>query len=212
MTERKIKLFLAIESFLYVVFLSLDLIGQYQASIGWKYAGILLCCFFSLSYQNKGKLVPAALTLTALADLFLLVLDQYYIFGLLLFFFVQMIYAVRLHQLNSPWFAVARIMSPVFVFIILYAAGFINPINLLAALYFTQLILNAISAWAGRKNTLFAIGLTLFVCCDICVGAYNVPSLVPAALYEACYIGMWLFYLPSQVIITLSSIEPYEKR
>ncbi|MCD8348207.1 MAG: hypothetical protein LUD16_09740 [Lachnospiraceae bacterium] len=122
---------LAIESFLYVVFLSLDLIGQYQASIGWKYVGILLCCFFSLSYQNKDKLVPAALTLTALADLFLLVLDQYYIFGLLLFFFVQMIYAVRLHQLKSPYFTVARILSPVFVCIILYAAGFINPINLL---------------------------------------------------------------------------------
>ena len=41
--------------------------------------------------------------------------------------------------------------------------------------------------------------------CDVCVGLFNV--LPPASpLYAAVSVGMWLFYLPSQVLITLSAL------
>ena len=49
---------------------------------------------------------------------------------------------------------------------------------------------------------MFAIGLLLFTCCDICVGAWNL-GLLPGFTR----IGMWLFYLPSQVLIVLSQEE-----
>lgn len=55
----------------------------------------------------------------------------------------------------------------------------------------------------------FSAGLVLFVCCDLCVGLQNLsafPSRVRARrLFAFARVGMWLFYLPSQVLITLSA-------
>ena len=87
-----------------------------------------------------------------------------------------------------------------------------SPLNLLAGLYFSQLLSNTILAWTrrGRRWRLFALGLTLFVGCDVCVGLFN--ALPPGSpRYFAVSIGMWLFYLPSQVLIALSALPPKEE-
>ena len=57
---------------------------------------------------------------------------------------------------------------------------------------------------------LFAVGLTLFVGCDVCVGLFNAlpPGSPP---YSAASVGMWFFYLPSQVLITLSALPGKEE-
>lgn len=65
--------------------------------------------------------------------------------------------------------------------------------------YFLTLCLNAIEAFALKKSISFAAGLLLFICCDLCVGAYNL-DIFPAFTWW----GSWLFYLPSQVLIVLS--------
>ena len=62
----------------------------------------------------------------------------------------------------------------------------------------------------------YAVGvmlLCLFLCCDVCVGLHNMPSALPEWLQSAARIGMWTFYLPSQVMIVLSGKERdvYEK-
>lgn len=86
----------------------------------------------------------------------------------------------------------------------------------LALYYFISLILNFIDSVkvSRRANTtrtrLFSLGLLLFILCDINVGLCNLPRLVTInkGIYETVHnftkIGMWLFYLPSQVIISLS--------
>ena len=57
---------------------------------------------------------------------------------------------------------------------------------------------------------LFLVGLLLFFVCDIMVGLYNVAGYIalPGDTYQVIYqissVGMWLFYLPGQVLITLS--------
>ena len=79
----------------------------------------------------------------------------------------------------------------------------LSPLNLLAALYFTAFVCNAAQS-LSIKNALFSAGLILFLCCDICVGVHNVPELFSAGLRSFADIGMWLFYLPAQVLITLS--------
>ena len=43
----------------------------------------------------------------------------------------------------------------------------------------------------------------LFLLCDVCVGLRNQPSLLPG-LAGAAQVGMWLFYLPGQVLLVLS--------
>lgn len=64
--------------------------------------------------------------------------------------------------------------------------------------YFLNLCLNAAEAFVQKKRT-FALGLLLFVLCDVCVGAYNLGIFVSFTWW-----GSWLFYLPSQVLIVLS--------
>ena len=73
-------------------------------------------------------------------------------------------------------------------------------------------MVNAVLAWTlpGRRWRLFALGLTLFVGCDVCVGAFNSPGLAPAGAYQFAQVGMWLFYLPSQVLIALSALPEEE--
>ena len=87
-----------------------------------------------------------------------------------------------------------------------YAAGMASLTNLLAALYFSQLLSNTALSWTlrGKRGRTFALGLTLFVGCDACVGLYNVLPLA-SPLYPTASVGMWFFYLPSQVLIALSA-------
>lgn len=44
--------------------------------------------------------------------------------------------------------------------------------------------------------------------CDLCVGLHNLAAFLPVVdtgpLFSFAQVGMWLFYLPSQVLITLS--------
>ena len=93
----------------------------------------------------------------------------------------------------------------------LYLLRLASPVNLLAGLYFSQLLSNTVLAWRmGRPGRLFAVGLTLFVGCDVCVGLFNAlpPGSPP---YSAASVGMWFFYLPSQVLITLSALPGKEE-
>ena len=71
------------------------------------------------------------------------------------------------------------------------------------------MISNKLRLWEAAA--LFALGLTLFVGCDVCVGIFNLPGLLPDALYQFSRIGMWLFYLPSQVLIALSAYPRKER-
>ena len=92
------RLFPALEGLIYARFLFLDLTGRGAAGNGLKYLGIVLCAVFAW-YQARGggsRLMAWALTLTLGADFFLLMLDRYYVLGLLLFCAVQGLYLLRI--------------------------------------------------------------------------------------------------------------------
>ena len=197
-------LFVLTECILYVFFLMLDLTSSSALlSTILKYCSILLCFFFGFIF-GKAKdriLVISALGLTAAADAFLLVLDTNYTAGVLCFCGVQMLYYCRL------------LRAGVFL-------GILHIWNLLTAagvFYFTQLLFNAAESLALRHISLpyrlFSAGLILFLCCDLCVGLSNLPSAAPFSVPEPVLSfaqnGMWLFYLPSQVLITLSILPDY---
>ena len=196
------RIFLPLVCLLYACFLVLDLTALADST--WiKYVSILLC--FSAALLNHscqdGRLVVLALLFTAAADWFLLVQNRNYLFGVSLFCIVQFIYSIRLYRLRG------RLCFASLPFRILPLSAFFFGIDTLSALsvfYFSNL---AVNAWegvllrsCGRKHRLFACGLLLFVGCDLCVGAWNL------GIFPSCtHFGMWLFYLPSQVCIALSS-------
>ena len=62
-----------------------------------------------------------------------------------------------------------------------------------------------------RKWLLFAAGLALFFCCDLCVGLHNLPSLGSAGLHRFANVAMWGFYLPGQCLIRASAYPAVRK-
>lgn len=203
--------FLAVEGALYSAFLYLDWTTDPSGLSLWlKYAGILLCLLFSCLGALRGGdlLVPPALALTALADWLLLVLGEQYLLGVTLFLLVQILYLLRLRRAGGAillWLRLPLTLAFLAEAVILLELP--AELELLCALYFAQLLVNTAQAWSlpGSIWRRFALGLTLFVACDVCVGLFNLPQLIPASLHDFVRVGMWLFYLPSQVLIALSA-------
>ena len=140
---------------------------------------------------------------------------QEWLRSLLLFCGVQGLYLLRISRANGGrtlWGArlVLCLLSPA----LLAVLGRLTGENLLALIYFSNFLCNVALAvrlprgW-GRQ---FALGLTLFLCCDVCVGIFQSPGLLPPALEAFASLGMWLFYLPGQVLIVLSGRDPHEMR
>ena len=55
-----------------------------------------------------------------------------------------------------------------------------------------------------HADRLFAVSMLLFLGCDLCVGLRNLP--VSAVVQNAAYALNWIFYIPSQVLLSLSLV------
>lgn len=196
--------FFITEGAVYAAFLTLDLLGLSRHALWLRYAGILLCPAFAL--RTGSRLTAAAQLLTAFADWFLLIRNDRYILGTLLFICVQALYALRLTRAGAGAAQRLRLLLAAVCLCVLHMAGLSTPLNALAAVYFSQLLANTVLAWRLPRMRFFPLGLTCMTCCDICVGLCNLPSVVPVCS-PAAFIGIWLFYLPSQVLIALSAKE-----
>lgn len=208
--------FAGIELLLYILFLTADFNGYYAAGVWLKYGGILLCllyCVYMLC-RRREWLITAAMLMTSAADLFLLVLDSHYLAGIGCFIVVQALYMYRIYRISGRLFLPLRLTA---VFALPAAAVIIlgeaqqQILTIAAAVYFSGLLVNMAAAWriaAERRSSgliCFALGLTLFMGCDICVGLYNSGLPLASGLYAFAAVGMWAFYLPSQALIAASA-------
>lgn len=191
------KIFLLAETIIYFAFIIFDLLKIESTYI--KYLGIVLCFVYTI-YNHK-KLKSFAMLFTLIADFFLLVLDDYYEVGVLSFVVVQVIYIFYIKNIsnkNFNNFLLSRFLVIIIGIIILYLTKNLSLLNVLIIIYFSNLLISAIQSYSIKSNML-AIGLTLFVCCDICVGLHNILPRETIASFL-----MWVFYLPSQALIVLS--------
>lgn len=203
-----IKIFICFEAVLYLAFTVMDIYALGDSK-WFKFAGIALCFVFSVFLSLKGgeKLVTAAIGFAMAADVFLLLLDKYYIIGVGLFFVVQILYFVRIYRANGrkgAWPVKLFLFMGAVVLLINWGCEF--PLLLFVAAYAAFFICNVMQA-SGSENKLFFAGLCVFLCCDICVGLHNISAELPEWLRRAADIGMWTFYLPSQVMLVLSGKE-----
>ena len=198
------KRFLTVECLLYLSFLGMDLTG-FGETTALKYLSILLIAGMALPHLRaaRPRAVAIALVFTALADLFLLVLDRWYAAGILLVWLVQLCYAYRLDGKTGLMF---RGLAALAASALLYRSG---SIPALAAGYIAMFFVNLLRAAAAarrsrrRSDRLLALGLALFFCCDLCVGYFHIGE---GPLWEFARVAMWGFYLPGQVLI-LASIQ-----
>ena len=216
---------------IYIFLLSLDLFPRYffVSSDYINYFCILLCFFMSLLIGKNNlkkkdlRLLQLGLFLTCLADLCLIIFD-FATLGVALFCLVQITYSIR-YKKTSTGFILKR-FALIFVSILsLYLViNFIFvPLDILlvfSLFYAVCLITSVIFALKNKyqrpNKYMVAFGMVLFLLCDINVALRNVTSLVSLpeiftqVTYKISTILIFVFYLPSQLLLALSG-KDYSK-
>ena len=199
MDTNKHHYFILLETIIYLCFLAGDLFGSDTSLI--KYAGIVLC-FIRALYKRNG-IIALAFGLTLISDFILLLLNRYYVAGVSFFILVQLTYLYFLYQHQCKPYLLVRVLVFCLGLAALLVCRQIDPLNVVVLFYFINLLGNTLSSLTASKSRMMALGFVLFVCCDICVGLHNL--LPDGRLYDIVTYCMWLFYLPSQILICLGS-------
>jgi len=174
-------------------------------------------------------LLQLAMFITVIADLCLVIFD-FYILGVALFSLVQITYCVR--------YTTKKLKVILLNFIIIFlcigssyiiASLFIEGINVLlpvSLFYFICLlnsVIKAIEAWENNlypspNKYMIVLGMVLFLLCDLCVALSAITTVFPLTGYfmsnfaQITLFLIWVFYLPSQLLLSLSGIARIKKK
>lgn len=223
-----ISVFILLEIALYLSFLFIDK-GIFVTAIessSLKYAGISLCLGFSLyclirKRRTVNSFIPIALVFTLISDYFLLfnTNQNLYVYGLITFIITQLIYfAFIVYLRRSKSELLINILVRLFLTIVALGVAFYlnysDVLTILALVYFVELLSNFLYSTFlikfNKKYLIFSLGLLLFIGCDINVGLNNV-HLFEGIDYDLVNFLMWAFYLPSQVLLSLTNFATQEK-
>lgn len=230
-------IFIIIQLVLYASFLTLDILDKNIAlSNKLKFAVVVLCFIYALSTGIKGRNKDSgyliyALAFTVVSDI-LILLSDYYLYGVLTFIIAQQLYGLRIAGLKSREEGykdsaslykglVIRMLCQIFLAAFSILILWLNKVRIDALLavsliYFISICTNVVNILKlfikhyGKKDIFcFAIGMMLFLLCDINVGLFNLSAFLPVTpvydmIYNVSSILMWTFYAPSQVFIALS--------
>ncbi len=202
-----------------------------NALIGVSYGAILLACaFVALCFDRTARwvLMQVALLGTICADYFLVVKGAQQQFLAMLFFsLTQLAYAGRLFveeksQTRRAIHFIARVGFPLLVIATTFVVlrGGADRVALISMFYFANLALNVVFAFLqGKKSRLFAIGLALFLCCDVFIGLSLIEGWLPLkegsflyALAHPSFNAAWAFYIPAQTLLALSALPCSTKK
>lgn len=217
-------LFLPIVILLYINILILDISGGniYWYSNNIKFFCIFLCFITTLSIGRKGisirdtAFLQLGLFFTIISDFFLVILN-WNTLGIAVFCVVQELYIIRYYPkiniqklLKFTLLVILFILSCKILFPrinLLYTVAFIYAVFLVKSVFY--------SFKALTNNTLpkincamVSIGMSLFFLCDINVAAsnilYTLNSIAFAQVINISEFLIWFFYIPSQILLTLS--------
>lgn len=207
--------FLAIELVLYVLILTTggDLL------VTSSYVSIVLCFIFGLCHLKKSTvLMVIGLACTVAADFFLVVcspIEQ--LWGMVFFLMAQSLYAAKLQRSSRNKTlllvrAVLIVLAEATTLMVLKEKT--DALAVVSICYYANLIVNIIEAfWVCHNNKLLPIGLVLFLLCDTVIGlqaacGVYLPISESSLIYKIIFMDFhlsWIFYLPSQVCIALST-------
>ena len=191
-----------------------------QTLVLTSYLSIVLCFLFALQGIKRKTLMVAGLACTVGADFCLVICDPIQrLWGMVFFLGAQMLYAIHLHrQHKNNTLLLVRILLTVAAGIIAVLVLNVNvdALAVVSVCYYANLIMNMIAAFTQwGKNKLLPIGFVLFILCDTIIGLQVASSgYLPIAeaswLYDLIFSGFntaWMFYLPSQVLISLCCLQ-----
>lgn len=208
-------IFLAVSAVLYYFILT----AGGKLLVGAEYCAIVLCFLFALLHlKNRQWFLLGGLAYTLGADYFLVVCSpMQQLWGMIFFLGAQSLYAAMLHRSRPSkaylWIRLCLIaVAEVITVAILKDKT--DALALVSICYYVNLIFNIVMAFVQFKSyKLFAIGLVLFLLCDTVIGLQvaaggYLPIAEGSALHSILFVPFnlsWMFYLPSQVLISLSS-------
>jgi len=219
-----VRLVLFIELIIYCAFIYIDYTNNFKTvySSALKYLGILLCLFLSILIGNNGHdkmdtiFLRLAIFLTASADLCMIILGLNEL-GIMIFCLVQITYIIRhrraIERRCNLNFLVVTIIVIIFIAISLGSNSLIEDLRyegikkvtlIIGFIYAVILLYSVYTGWKTLKGAFYpmysrylvAIGITLFLLCDINVAL--------SVILKDLSILIWVFYLPSQVLLVLS--------
>ncbi len=231
-------LFIILQLMLYIAFLFLDFTHSNIAISSYiKFMVIIGCFCYALFVKESADksilfIMKAALFFTVISDLLILILDVYF-YGVLTFIIVQQLYGLRISlekdydrgEAGTKQFwnnFIRRILLQLVISFIIISITTLagvqpEPLMIVSIFYFINIVMNTFTAIktalhcpACKSVKKFALGMLLFLLCDINVGLFNITGFVElplrtySVLYEISSILMWVFYAPSQVLLALS--------
>lgn len=210
-------IFVFIEAILYASFLYFDFVDVRVAEY-IKYSSILLCLVASILLIIKKRSICSvftsiALLYTCFSDYFLLLShdNDLFIIGIFTFFIAQIFYALMINKRSNGKRLLLDISLRVTLTVILLIVALsikLDALTTCALIYFIELLVNFIMSLIHSKENkrylILALGFFLFILCDVNVALNNL-NIEGENLTFAIYFMMWLFYLPSQVILSMNS-------
>ena len=205
-------LVLLVELFLYTLFLYFDFNDINIEISNWlKYVGIIICFLASLIPIFSKNFAKPHYLLLINTD------KNLYIFGVVIFIIVQLSYFIYIETLkkNKTSFLISLIFRIILSSILIIVLSIIrfDLLSIVSACYFVELLMNFITSLSLIKINkfflIFSIGLLLFIGCDISVGLTNL-DLFEGHIKNLVSNLMWIFYLPSQVLISFSNYINYK--
>lgn len=207
--------------FLCIDFITKDLKSTYSVTL--KYSAILLCFIISLLIKSHGyskrdkSLVQIARLFTLIADYFLAISGNY-IMGVFFFSLVQITYIIR-HSImeNSNYknlmFFIVSLSIALTISLRIEITSIEKNLVVLALIYASLLITSLYCSvstitrgkYSQKTSWIIALGMFLFFMCDLNVGLYNIVARGNIKFFMGFLI--WLFYLPSQLLLTLSGFK-----
>lgn len=220
------KSFVMIQGVIYMLIVTSD-IGNYltvDCSNGIKLFSVFVCfMYLLLTFNRKSSgydhlLMIIVIAVTFLADGTLLLTDHLE-FGVFAFLIVQILYAYRISLFGRTgshyWTYIfgglgiggASILIQTDVVIIAAVTGY----GVLFLMNIWRLM--TVQTLFQQKHTLFKIGFVLFFICDINVLVFNILSNyeISNLFYEFTRVSMWFFYLPAQVLLSISAVMENQK-
>ena len=196
-----------------------------------RYATVVLACLFCVLFAERTwdyLLTQLALVATVCADFFLVLPPApNQLPGMLFFSVAQLSYAACLAlSERRPRLLRAQLWLRGILSVVALAATVAvlgkrtDAIALVSVFYYANLILNLIFAWTQLpRRILMAVGLTLFLCCDTVIGLAFLDGYLPisqaSVVYRIIYPGFdlaWAFYLPSQMLLSISLLPKQWKK
>lgn len=180
-----------------------------------KLGGIVLCLFYVIRTFPHDHLLLLAMLSTCLADI-VLAANNTASLGIIIFLVTQLLHLYRLHghRLKKPIVIYTIIATTLIVTDIIFN---FTPLLLLASgLYALALVTNIITCITWHRNephniraTIALAGFIAFACCDFCtdISYLALTSILPSFLYAPANFIVWLFYYPSQVLLSNTGQE-----